>query len=127
MWEAPNTIHSVLEFQNADHHNTVHMEHIMTPETATTTHYFMNWTRDFGTDNVSYTDTDVRKDQTAVVCGDDIPMVEAQQANMQFYPACTDVAARQDQFIIHVHRQLAKRYRDNGLEPAVEVVRSGAR
>jgi vanillate monooxygenase len=128
MWEAPNTVHSVLEFQNADHHNTVHLEHIMTPETATSTHYFMNWTRDFGIDNVSYpTDTDVRNEQNAVVCGDDIPMVEAQQANIQLFPDSTDVAARQDQFIIHVHRQLAKRYRDNGMEPAVEIVRSGAR
>ena len=128
MWEAPNTIHSVLEFQNAHAHNTVHMEHIMTPETATSTHYFMNWTRDFGLDNVSYpTDADVQSEQTAVVCGEDIPMVEAQQANLQSFPEVTDVAARQDQFIIQVHRQLVSRYRDIAAELPSELSRSGAR
>lgn len=124
MWEAPNTIHSRLKFENANVNKQVNMEHIMTPETATTTHYFMNWTRDFGVDNVSYpTDADVHREQTAVVTGEDIPMVEQQQVNMQMYPTVKDVAARQDQMIIQVHRDLARRYREAGWELPREISR----
>ena len=111
MWEAPNTIHSVLEFKNDNTCATIHMEHIMTPRTATTTHYFMNWVRDFGTDNIRYpTDEDVHREQTAVVCGEDVPMVEAQQRNIEAFGLLQDVPARQDLFITHVHRTLAQIY-----------------
>jgi vanillate O-demethylase monooxygenase subunit len=108
MWEAPNTIHSLLELENAEIHRSINMEHIMTPETATTTHYFMNWTRDFGLDGVNYpTNDDVRDEQNAIVTTEDIPMVEAQQANLLHFPDAVDVAAKQDVFIIDVHRVLA--------------------
>jgi vanillate O-demethylase monooxygenase subunit len=111
MWEAPNTIHSVLEFENEEAHHTIHMEHIMTPCTATTTYYFMNWVRDFGTDNVGYpTDDDVRREQTAVVCDEDVPMVEAQQRNIDLFGMVEDVPARQDQFITAVHHTLRQIY-----------------
>jgi vanillate monooxygenase len=124
MWEAPNTIHSVLEFQNEETHNTVHMEHIMTPRTATTTHYFMNWVRDFGTDNVSYpTDEDVRREQTAVVCGEDVPMVEAQQRNIDAFGMVQDVPSRQDQFVTTVHRTLSQIYANASKPVPAELMR----
>ena len=111
MWEAPNTIHSVLEFKNDERSSTIHMEHIMTPETSETMHYFMNWTRDFGLDNVSYpTDHDVWKEQTAVVTEEDIPMVEAQQTNIKRFGSKRDISGRQDQFITSVHRVLRQLY-----------------
>jgi len=113
MWEPPNTIHSILEFKNAETHRTVHLDHIMTPETAETMHYFMGWTRDFGLDNKSYpTDEDVFREQTMVVKGEDIPMVEAQQANLRRFGAVRDIPTRQDRFITAVHRVLAELYRD---------------
>ena len=123
MWEAPNTIHSILEFKNAERCSTIHMEHIMVPETAETMHYFMNWTRDFGLDNIGYpTDQDVWTEQMAVVTGDDVPMVEAQQANLARFPAARDVAARQDQFIAAVHRALGQLYdsADKTLPPELQ-------
>lgn len=124
MWQAPNTIHSVLEFRNAARCSTIHMEHIMTPETAETTHYFMNWTRDFGVDNIGYpTDEDVWDEQTAVVTGDDIPMVEAQQINLRRFPAIRDVAARQDRFIASVHRVLCELYANAGKPLPAELQR----
>lgn len=115
MWEAPNTIHSVLEFKNDETHHTIHLDHIMTPETASTMHYFMNWTRDFGLDNVAYpTDEDVLAEQNMVIAGDDIPMVEAQQKNLARFPTARDIPARQDRFIAAVHRVLTKLYTDSG-------------
>lgn len=127
MWEAPNTVHSVLEFKNAERCATIRMEHIMTPESTDTMHYFMNWTRDFGLDNVSYpTDEDVAKEQTAVVTGDDIPMVEAQQVNLRRFPGTVDIASRQDRFITSVHRVLRRLYTENGKPPPPELDRGRA-
>jgi phenylpropionate dioxygenase-like ring-hydroxylating dioxygenase large terminal subunit len=127
MWEAPNTIHSVLEFVNEETHRTIHMEHIMTPETATTCHYFMNWTRDFGVENAGYpTDDDVFAEQNSVVTTEDIPMVEAQQENLAAFGPVHDAPAKQDVFIINVHRVLAESYRRAGHVLPPELQRVGA-
>ena len=124
MWEPPNTIHSILEFKNAETHHTIHLDHIMTPETAETMHYFMGWTRDFGLDNKSYpTDEDVFREQTMVVKGEDIPMVEAQQANLRRFGAVRDIPTRQDRFITAVHRVLAELYRESSDAIPVELQR----
>lgn len=124
MWEAPNTIHSVLEFKNAETHHTIHLDHIMTPETPATMHYFMNWTRDFGIENTGYpTDDDVWREQNTVIGGDDIPMVEAQQANLARFGAVKDVPARQDRFVEAVHRTLARLYREAGKPVPREIER----
>lgn len=89
-------------------------------------HYFMPRTRDFGLDNVSYpTDDDVRQEQTLVVCGDDIPMVEAQQRNIARFGALTDVPSRQDRFVVTVHRRLAALYAENGRPVPPELQRLG--
>jgi vanillate O-demethylase monooxygenase subunit len=128
MWEAPNTIHSVLEFQNEETHHTIHMEHIMTPSTAAKTFYFMNWVRDFGTDNVSYpTDDDVRREQTAVVADEDVPMVEAQQRNIERFGMVHDIPARQDQFITAVHHTLRQIYAGRNKRAPAELERLAAR
>ena len=90
MWEAPNTIHMLMQFKNEETDRSVHMEHIMTPETETSTHYFLNWTRNFTIENEAYpTDSDVRSAHTLVdgsaagiVDTDDIPMMEAIQRNL---------------------------------------------
>lgn len=126
MWEAPNTIHSVLEFRNEETHRTIHLDHIMTPATATTMHYFMPWTRDFGLDNIDYmTDDDVRREQHLVIAGDDIPMVEAQQRNIERFGPLMDVPAQQDRFVLTVHRVLARLFRERGLHVPPELQRIG--
>ena len=115
MWEPPNTIHSVLEFQNDATHRTIHLDHIMTPSTPDTMHYFMNWTRDFGIENTGYpTDENVWDEQTMVVKGEDIPMVEAQQANLRRFGPVRNIAARQDRGIIAVHRVLRELHGQSG-------------
>lgn len=124
-WEKPNTIHFNTSLVNNENQVTFRMEHLMTPETAMTTHYFMNWTRDFGLGNVEYpTDEDIRREQLAVVQGEDIPMVEAQQLNIAEFGSEFDVAARQDQFIGHVHRVLQEIYTNAGLPFPQEVQRT---
>ena len=126
MWEPPNTVHIQLELANDERHITINMAHIMTPQTATTTHYFMHWTRDFGTDNVNYpTDDDVRREQLAVVGNDDIPMVQAQQENLEAFGALRDVPVKQDKLVNSVHRRLRDIYRAAGTPLPAQVERIG--
>lgn len=124
-WEKPNTIHFNTSLVNDENQITFRMEHQMTPETAMTTHYFMNWTRDFGIANVGYpTDDDIRREQLAVVEGEDIPMVEAQQNSIMDFGSEFDIAARQDQFIGQVHAMLQDIYSKSGLPFPTEVRRT---
>jgi len=126
MWELPNTVHSKLVFENEECRATIHMEHIMTPATPTTMHYFLNWTRDFGLDNANYpTDKDVWNEQTAVVTVDDIPMVEAQQRNLDRFGMIRDIGARQDRFVTTVHRLLRDIYGKYGKPVPIELGRTG--
>ena len=82
--------------------------------------------RDFGLDNKSYpTDEDVFREQTMVVKGEDIPMVEAQQANLRRFGAVRDIPTRQDRFITAVHRVLAELYRGTNDAVPKELQRLG--
>jgi hypothetical protein len=89
-------------------------------------HYFMGWTRDFGIDNIGYpTDQDVWNEQTMVVKGEDIPMVEAQQANLRRFGAVRDIPTRQDRFVTAVHRVLAQLHRESSEVIPTELQRLG--
>ena len=112
MWEAPNTVHVHLEFENKENKILINHDHIMTPETETTTHYFMDFTRDFGLDGTKYpTDEDIYKEQYSVITGDDLPMIEAQQSNIDLCREVIDVPVKADKLISDVHRHLAKLYK----------------
>ncbi len=119
----------MLIFEGAETRTSIHMEHIMVPATTNTMHYFMNWSRDFGLDNIGYpTDDDVWLEQNLVIAGDDVPMVEAQQRNLDGHGPLHDVAARQDQCVVMVHRKLAEIYKRAGLPLPAEILRtSGVR
>ena len=116
MWEAPNTVHVHLEFENTENKILINHDHIMTPETETTTHYFMDFTRDFGISGTEYpTDADVYQEQYSVISGDDLPMVESQQENIHLYNGVVDVPVKADKLISAVHRRLADMYTKQGV------------
>jgi hypothetical protein len=111
MWEAPNIVHVHLEFENHENKILINHDHVMTPETETTTHYFMDFTRNFGIDGDQYpTDEDIYKEQHSVISNDDLPMVEAQQENINLYDGIVDVPVKADKLISAVHRHLAVMY-----------------
>jgi len=106
---------------------TISMEHIMTPETGATCHYFMDWTWDFGGPDGYPTHADVDREQRALIDQDDIPMVEAQQRTVDaFGPAARDFPVKQDRNVSSVHRVLKRMYEDAGLSAAAEVTRMAA-
>ena len=122
MWEPPNTIHMLMQFKNEETDRSVHMEHIMTPETETSAHYFLNWTRDFTLNDEAYpTDYDVRSAHTLVdglaagiVDTDDIPMMEAIQKNLDILGDVKDVAIPADVFVVSAHRVLTAEHKKVG-------------
>jgi vanillate O-demethylase monooxygenase subunit len=127
MWEPPNTTHIRLQFKHGDRMRTINMEHIMTPETERTTHYFMNWTRDFGVHGGYPTDADVYREQTGIIGGEDIPIVEAQQRSIdQYGGTLKDVPAKQDRLVNDVHRLLKKLYAEARIAGPAEIERLAA-
>jgi vanillate O-demethylase monooxygenase subunit len=127
-WEAPNSCILKLQFEdaNGEINETINLDHIMTPATDTTSHYFMDWTWDFGGPDGYPNHDDVDKEQRGLIEVDDIPMVEAQQRNLEIFTDVQDVPVKQDKFVIEVHRVLQRMYSEQGIEARPEVSRVSA-
>ena len=128
-WEPPNCCIMKLQFAEPGGAvgETISMEHIMTPETGASCHYFMEWTWDFGGPDGYPTHADVDREQRALIDIDDIPMVEAQQRTIdQFGAAARDIPVVQDRHVSSVHRVLKRMYEDAGMSAAAEVTRMAA-
>ena len=128
-WEPPNCCIMQLQFQDPDGviNRTINMEHIMTPETDTTCHYFMDWTWDFGGPEGYPTHGDVDREQRGLIEIEDIPMVEAQQRNITaFGTDARDIPVKQDKHVNEVHRVLRRMYEEQGVVWRNEVTRQAA-
>lgn len=128
-WEPPNCCIMTLQFEdeNGDKNETIQMEHIMTPETENTCHYLMDWTWDFGGPDGYPTHVDVDREQRALIEVDDIPMVEAQQRNIDLFASqARDVPVKQDRHVNEVHRVLRRMYEEAGIVGRNEVYRMAA-
>ena len=107
-WEPPNTINIELRMENDENCITFNHDHVMTPETANTCHYFLGFTRDFNLESGYPTDEDMRREQEGVVLNEDIPMVEAQQLNKIRFGDPVDIPGQADKFLIAVHKRIAE-------------------
>lgn len=127
-WVPPNSCLLKLEFESDDHdlYQCINLDHIMTPETETTCHYFMDWTRNFGLHGDYPTDEDVDREQRSLVEIEDIPMVEGQQHNIDEFGHMNDLPVKQDKFVNEVHRILQRLYAEAGITSRTEVTRLAA-
>jgi vanillate O-demethylase monooxygenase subunit len=107
-WTPPNNINIELIIENDENKVTIHHDHIMTPETGQSCHYFMIWTRDFAVHSGYPSDEDVRREQTSVIGAEDIPIVEAQQRNRIRFNDPADIPGVGDKFLGAVHRRIAE-------------------
>jgi vanillate O-demethylase monooxygenase subunit len=107
-WTPPNNINIELIMENDENKVTIHHDHIMTPETETSCHYFEVWTRDFSIKSGYPTDEDVRREQSSVIGGEDIPIVEAQQQNQMRFGNPGDIPGAADKLLVAVHRRISK-------------------
>ncbi len=62
-WTPPNSINIELIMENDENKVTIHHDHLMTPESETSCHYFLIWTRDFSVHSGYPTDEDFRRRQ----------------------------------------------------------------
>ena len=127
-WLPPNSCILKLQFadENGDINETINLDHIMTPETECSCHYFMDWTWDFGGPDGYPTHHDVDREQRDLIDLDDIPMVEAQQRNLDRFGPLKDVPVKQDRFVNEVHRVLQRLYTEAGITERTEVMRLAA-
>ncbi len=127
-WEPPNHCLLKLQFAEPDGtiRRTINLDHIMTPETDRTCHYFLEWTWDWGAPDGYPTHADVDREQRALIEAEDIPMVEAQQRNYDLFGDVQDVPVKQDKTLVEAHRVLRRLYAEAGLGGKVEVARAVA-
>ncbi|MBT7953682.1 MAG: aromatic ring-hydroxylating dioxygenase subunit alpha [Rhodospirillaceae bacterium] len=127
-WLPPNSCILKLQFEdeNGDINETINLDHIMTPETENTCHYFMDWTWDFGGPDGYPDHDDVDREQRSLIECDDIPMVEAQQRNLELFDNVQDIPVKQDKFVNRVHKVLQRLYAEQGITERVEVTRMAA-
>lgn len=127
-WVPPNSCILKLQFADVDGkiERTINLDHIMTPETDRTCHYFMDWTWDFGGPDGYPTHEDVDREQRGLIEVDDIPMVEAQQRNLDLFGDVRDVPVKQDKTLIEVHRVLKRLYAEAGIAGNDDVIRAAA-
>ncbi len=127
-WLPPNSCILKLQFAEPDGSIkcTINLDHIMTPETDGTCHYFLDWTWNFGGPDGYPTHADVDREQRGIVEVDDIPMVEAQQRNLDLFGKVRDLPVKQDRALVEVHRVLQRLYAEAGIEGRTEVARAAA-
>ena len=94
--------------ENDENKVTIHHDHLMTPESETSCHYFLIWTRDFSVHGGYPTDEDVRREQSTVIESEDIAMVEAQQRNKIRFGDPGDIPGAADKIVAAVHKRIAE-------------------
>ena len=107
-WTPPNNINIELIMENDENKVTIHHDHLMTPETEFSCHYFLVWTRDFSVHSGYPSDEDVRREQSTVIAAEDIPIVEAQQRNKLRFGDPDDIAGAADKLLVTVHKRIAE-------------------
>lgn len=128
LWLPPNNCILKLQFAAPDGtiERTINLDHIMTPEAERTCHYFLDWTWDFGGPGGYPTHADVDREQRELIECDDIPMVEAQQRNLDLFGDVKDVPVKQDRTLIEVHRVLKRLYAEAGISDRSEIAQEAA-
>ena len=82
------------------------IDHLITPETETTHHYWVFFSRNYRIDDAALTERMYRDNDK--VAGQDLDMVEAQQRAISAAPASRDMPIRQDRGLEAAHRILAR-------------------
>jgi vanillate O-demethylase monooxygenase subunit len=93
-----------IQFSSRDERTSVelHINHLITPETDSTHHYWVFISRNFELDNDVLT-KQMREDND-VVHHQDLDIVEAQQRMIELVPEATEMAIKQDKGLVAAHR-----------------------
>jgi len=103
-WTPPANVSIELTMNDAARRITARIDHLVTPATAGTTHYWFFWTRDFARDDAAMDDLVVRGNRQ--VAEEDIAMIEAQAEMIALQPEARAVPVRADRGLAAAQRIL---------------------
>ncbi len=109
-WQPPGIVSVLVRNEDADVRLDLRYDHLMTPETATTHHYFVALARNFALDDAALT---AELDREALaVHREDLTMIQAQARTKARLGERAEVALRQDRGLIAAHRILQRLEKD---------------
>lgn len=109
VWRPPSNIEIRAEFADATDASrkiTIMVINPITPETATTAHFWIGWARDFMLDDEALTQGAI-KDNTQVIL-EDVEVIEAQQRVMLDNPGIKAVPINADRAVVAVHKVIER-------------------
>lgn len=117
VWRPPSNIEIRAEFGDTTNKITIMVINPITPETATTSHFWMGWARDFALDDDALTQGAI-KDNTQVIL-EDVRVIEAQQRVMLDSPGIKAVPINADRAVVAVHKAIERLLAEQAAEHRV--------
>lgn len=110
-WQPPGNVLILVRNEDADGALDLRFDHFITPESATSHHYFVAISRNFLIDDAELTQK--LDAENAKVHDEDRDMVEAQHKTILAFPEMRDMNLRQDQAIARAQAIMAERHKSN--------------
>lgn len=104
VWRPPSVMEICSRFSDTGKRITIMVINPITPETATTAHFWIGWARDFNLDDTA--DTEKAVEQNTQVILEDVRIIEGQQLRMTKYPDTPAIPIKADKAVNAVHRFL---------------------
>lgn len=105
-WRPPSNMEIRAEFEDGTRKITIMIINPITPETATTSHFWIGWARDFALDDDALTERS--KAENTQVIMEDVRVIEGQQRVLSARPGLAAVPINADGAIVAVHKVLER-------------------
>ena len=102
LWRPPSNVEIRAEFEDDDNKITIMVINPITPETGSTSHFWIGWARDFALEDGSLTQS-AKRDNTQVIM-EDVKVIEAQQRVIAANPGLPAVPINADRVLVTVHK-----------------------
>ena len=106
VWRPPSVMEIRSRFSDARNAITIMIVNPVTPETATTAHFWIGWARDFNLDDAAETAAAVAQNTQVIL--EDVRIIEAQQQRISKSPGLKAVPIAADRAVVAVHRFLGR-------------------
>jgi vanillate O-demethylase monooxygenase subunit len=124
-WRAPTNMEVKAEFADSRRKITIMVINPITPETETSSHFWLGWARDFALEDATL-DERAKAENTQVIL-EDVAIIEAQQRRISERPQCEPVAIHSDRAIVAVHGVLRRLFAEQSESAPAAEGRSVAR
>ena len=118
IWRPPSVMEIRSRFSDPERAITVMVINPITPETATTSHFWIGWARDFNLDDAEETARAVEQNTQVIL--EDVRVIEAQQQRLSKYPDLQAVPIAADKAVLAVHRYLNRLHAAQTADAAAE-------